>query len=320
MTSIEKLTTKQMASFAANGFIELQAVVPDDLNARFLEAMHSSDREERVTPEELERLARLFADSDLPAVKAGTPILDAYPQGSVLGDIVRLPRVRGTIESLVGPGSLVDHHFVHILNGSEIVKATRGRQFAQHLHQDSTIDPRMAFDTQLFYFPHEVTPDAGGTRFIPGSHLRIVNESAIARYQNVLGQRHIVCPAGTIFFMHHGIWHGGGVNYTNLTRFLYKLRLNPTVRQQKLWDTTDMNVGETNQRPIFFVKKRHDSESVASILTRPLPWFEMDTGRIEYIQRIKFWRFLSDDDSFDADYWVSRLECSPEALHETSES
>ena len=314
MTAVEKLTTKQMAFFAANGFVELQSVVSDELNMRFLKAMHSSNRQERATPEQLTRLARLFADCDLPAVEAGTPILDAYPKESVLGDIVRLPRVRGAIESLVGPGSLVDHHFVHVLHGTEISKAAGRRQFAQHLHQDSTIDSRMAFDIQLFYFPHEVTAEMGGTRFVPGSHLRIVSESAIARYQNVLGQRHIVCPAGTIFFMHHGIWHGGGVNYTNLTRFLYKLRLNPTVRQLKLWDTHDMDLEEPKQRPIFFVKNRRDPTSVADILTRPLPWFEMDSGRIEFIQRIKFWRFLTGNESFDADYWVSRLECSPETL------
>ena len=314
MKDIVKLTSTQMASFAANGFVEMESVVPHDLNEEFLDAMHCRERKESASQEELERLARLFGESDLPAVTAGTPILEAFASDNVLGKIVRLPRVQGAIESLVGSRSLVDHHFVHVLNGTEVVKATRGRQFSQHLHQDSTIDPRMAFDIQLFYFPHEVTREMGGTRFVPGSHLRIVSESAVARYQNVLGQRHIVCPAGTIFFMHHGIWHGGGVNYTNQTRLLYKLRLNPTVPQVRLWDTSDLTPEAVEPRPIFFVKKRGDPSSIASILTRPQPWFEMDTGRVEYIQRIKFWRFLSGDDKFDADYWVSRLECSPQAL------
>ena len=39
----------------------------------------------------------------------------------------------------------------------------------------------------------------GGTRYIPGSHFRMVNEFAIARYHN-RGQKHVVCPAGTVYF------------------------------------------------------------------------------------------------------------------------
>ena len=51
----------------------------------------------------------------------------------------------------------------------------------------------MAFDIQLFYFPQEVTEPMGGTRFLPGSHLRVVSEAAISRYQNIVGQQHVVC-------------------------------------------------------------------------------------------------------------------------------
>ena len=32
--------------------------------------------------------------------------------------------------------------------------------------------PDPTFDIQLFYFPEEVASGAGGTRFVPGSHLR----------------------------------------------------------------------------------------------------------------------------------------------------
>lgn len=313
MTEPIRLTTTQVAFFAANGFIELTSVVPDYLNRDFLNAMNADDRREDESPAKLARLSqlgRLIVESDLPAVPAGTPLYDALEDGTALGDIVRLPRVRGAIESLVGSQCLLDHHFVHVANGPRAYGDNP--QISQHLHQDSTIDPRtFTFDIQLFYFPHEVTEEMGGTRFIPGTHLRIVSESAVARYQNILGQRHIACPAGTIYFMHHGIWHGGEVNRTNLTRFLYKLRLNPTEPQVRLWDTTDLGDTQHQQRPIFFVKKRPDPDDVASILTRPLPWFENDTGRIEYIQRIRFWRKLIGDQSFDADYWATRLECDP---------
>jgi len=47
---------------------------------------------------------------------------------------------------------------------------------------------------------------------------------------------------------------------------------------------------------------------LSSILTKPEPWFEMDSGRLEYLNRIRFWRYISGDNNFDADYWVTRVE------------
>lgn len=316
MTEPILLSTKQVAFFAANGYFEFPGAIPATINERFLDAIGASDRREDASPQNQERLSRLgglMARSDIPAVPAGTPLYDAFKETTVLGDLVRLPSIQGAIQSLVGANCVLDHHFVHVASGP-LVYGNR-RQISQHLHQDSTIDPReSAFDIQMFYFPHEVTAEMGGTRFVPGTHLRVVSESAVARYQNMSGQRHIECPAGTVFFMHHGIWHGGGVNRSNLTRFLYKLRLNPIEPQVRLWDTSDLNREDSVQRPIFFVKERYDPDAIASILTRPLPWFENDTGRIEYIQRIRFWRKLIGDESFDADYWATRLECEPKRL------
>jgi hypothetical protein len=64
---------------------------------------------------------------------------------------------------------------------------------------------------------------------------------------------------------------------------------------------------EPAQRPIFFVKTPQP-ETVESILMTPEPWFEQDTGRLEYVNRIKLWRRLSGDPTFDADHWLTRLE------------
>jgi hypothetical protein len=33
---------------------------------------------------------------------------------------------------------------------------------------------------------------------------------------------------------------------------------------------------------------------------------------LEILNRIKFWRFLTGDDNFDAHYWLTRLENMPE--------
>ena len=292
---LERLNSKQMASFAARGLLRFDGRVPKDINGLFIDEAGGRN---------LSNYAELMANSRIPEVRAGTDLMEAYPADTALGRLVRLPWVRGAIESLVGPGSLIDHHFLHVLMPS----GERGT--TQHTHQDSTIDPRLTFDIQIMYFPHQVTPEMGGTRYVPGTHLRVVSEMAIARYQNIAGQEHVVCPAGTLIFAHHGLWHGGGRNRSDRVRLMFKIRLNPTVRQQRLWDTSDLPE-DLAQRPIFHVKGRRDPDHIHSILTRGERWFENDTGRIEYINRIRFWRFLLGDESFDADYWATRVENEP---------
>jgi len=285
------LTTLEMARFVARGFLRFDAIVPGALNERFMEEVESGPP---------------------PFAPAGTPLADCYA-GSVVAEIVRLPRVEGVIESLVGPSPRFDHQGVHFNPPASIFEAQGHRVLAQHTHQDSTIDPRTAFDLQLMYFPHEVTPEMAGTRFVPGTHLRVVSEMACARYQNVVGQQKVVCPAGTILALHHGIWHGGEVNRSHRTRFMLKLRLSPTVRQRRLWNTDDLGPEMSAPQPIFDPRRMFDPDpkDVQSILCRPEPWFEYDTGRLEFINRIRLWRHLLGDEDFDAHYWMTRLENVP---------
>jgi len=297
------LTTTQMARFAASGFLRFDAVVPEALNQAFLDEIGHSDDVTDIGG----HYQRIMRSSAIPLVAAGTPLAKAYPEGSALSQIMALPDVTGIVQSLVGRAPVVDHHFLHITFPPNM---TGKPMAAQHTHQDSTIDPRRAFDVQIMYFPHEVSPEMGGTRFVPGSHLRIVSEAAIARYQNIAGQQHMVCPAGTLLFVHHGIWHGGGANRSERMRYMFKIRLCPTERQRRLWDTSDLDTSSP-QKPIFWLGDalgNRDPDDVHTILTESAPWFEADTGRLEYLNRIRFWRYLTGDEHFDADYWLTRVE------------
>lgn len=288
------LATRDMAHFAARGFLRFDALVPDDVSREFL--------------------AEVDAET-LPVVSAGTPLAEAYPEGSALRRLIDLPRVDGIICSLVGPEPRFDHHFLHPAQPRAFFAERGWRHVSQATHQDSTIDPRFAhFDIQLLYFPHEVTREMGGTRFVPGSHLRRVSEVAIARYQNFRGQEHVVCPAGSLFVFHHGIWHGGGLNRGEDRRIMFKIRLNPTVRQCRLWNTDDLTPDLWEQRPIFWTGATPDPDHIHSILCRREPWFEADTGRIEIMNRIRLWRALLGDEEFDADYWLTRVENEPDEL------
>ncbi len=262
----ELLSSVEMARFVAQGSLRLDAVVPAEMNAEGL---------------------TVLADG-VPPVPYGTPLSEAYAADSFVRRLLDVPRVAGALHSLVGRAPTVDHHFVH-------VREPRGGD-AQPLHGDAVIDVRPdAFDVQLMYYPQAVTLEMGGTLSVPGSHLRRINESDTGRYQNLRGQSRLVCPAGTVVFLHHGLWHAGRRNNSDTVRYMFKIRFNPTARQQRLWDTSDL-----------------DDPQVTRELDVTFPWYEPATGRLERYNRILLWRALTGDDSFDIDYWVTRVSNRPQ--------
>ncbi len=302
------LSSTQMATFAARGFLRFDGIIPDAINKRFLADIGHVPPDEISSP--MAHYAKVMQSSTIPIVRAGTPLANAYSKGSALDELFAVPTLSGAIKSLVGQAPIFDHHFLHITFPPAFYP--KNAPVAQHTHQDSTIDIRKAFDVQVMYFPHEVTADMGGTRFVPGSHLRIVSEASIGRYQNIAGQQHMVCPAGTVLLIHMGIWHGGGANQSDRVRYMFKIRLGPGERQVRLWDTSDLPNNHHEQRPIFWTSEAlggvQDEDDIHAILTRNEPWFEFDTSRLEYLNRVRLWRYLLGDETFDADYWLTRVE------------
>ena len=292
--TLNLLTTSQVAEFAAKGCLRFDGLIGSDLNQEFLdlfaEDIGSDDR---------------YVNRVIPNCKPGTYVSQAFPQDHPLSKILAQPVVAGTLKSLMGTNPIFDHHHVHM--------TFPNRSRVQTNHQDSTIDLRSKnFDIQMIYFPHEVNNKMGGTRYIPGTHLRTVHESQIARYQNIRGQIRVTCPAGTIIFFHHGIWHGGGKNTSDVPRIMYKLRLQPSGSQSLQWDTRDLTEERIKswQRPIFHAFGKREEDDVPSKLMSHEPWFD-NTSRLEYMNRIRFWRTLLNDAEIDIDYWLTRVENEP---------
>ncbi len=284
-----------MASFVARGFLRLDGVVPAEVNEQAMEELPALyrgwlDEFRGVTGE-----ADDGAEVHLP--RSGTVLADAYPADSAFGRMVRVPAVAGAIRSLVGDGPVVDHHFVHI--------KTAGDLHAQGLHSDAIIDDGPAFDIQLFWFPHDVASREGGTRFVPGSHLRRVNMDDVARYHHLAGEQFFTGVAGTVVIFHQGLWHAGAPNHGSRDRVMGKLRLNPTVPQVRLWDTSDL---DDRNRADDHIWARTDAGMVAAELRRSEPWFEPSVHRLETVQRAKLWRYLTGDEGFDVDWYLTRTE------------
>jgi hypothetical protein len=273
-----RLTSREMARFVRDGLLRFDGLVARDLCA--------------------EAAAEIVSGSHQAARGQGAaPFRDVWSdRESALGRVFRLPRVAAIIHSLVGPDPRYDHHAAHLT-------PARTRKGA-NLHQDAEYDVRRVhFDIQISFFPEDTPAESGGTLFLPGSQFRRVYESTTSRYQDVLGQVQAVCDAGTMFFWHTNVWHAARSNHTDRDRYMFKLRLNPTVRQQRLWNTGDLDDPETRS-------------DVGTILSEKIPWHGQ-RHRIEVMNRIRLWRYLTGDPDFDLALWWSRIENTPQTIYRT---
>ena len=298
------LTTEQMAEFASSGCLFFDELIDEQTNKEFLDDIGHTDIDKADSVNDFYK--NIKATSSIPRIPAGKPLKEAFPKNSPLDKIFKNEVVEGAITSLVGSNSIVDHQFLHITFPTKYFNQANQRQMSQANHQDSTIDPRNTFDVQLFYFPTEVTKEMGGTRYHPGTHLRIVNEMAIAKYQNILGQKSIVCKPGTIGIFHSGLWHGAGVNFSENIRYMFKVRLQPTEKQELLWDP-EKKYKPLPNRALYWTDETKD-QPINDILMRSYPWQEADTNRLDKINVVKFWRLLTGHKKMDVDYWLTRIE------------
>lgn len=292
-----RLTTRQMAEFVANGFLRFDEIVPADLNSRAIEELEALNNG-RLLPENTHPDA-------LKPPHSGTTLDDCYPPPSAIGEYLRLPQIRGIIESLVGTNPQFDHDWVHFIPA--------GSSYVQPLHVDATTDSTdPTFDIQLFWFAGDVAPGEGGTRFVPGSHLTRVRSSGLHRYQHIVGEQQVACSAGTVFVFHHGLWHAGQPNSGDRNRWMYKVRLNPTQPQVRLWNTDDFDAHQSPPSDHFFARMQPDS--VAQTFRTWHPWMGITDYRNDQIQRALLWRYLTGDAEFDVDYYLTRLEHRAELL------
>lgn len=280
------LSTRQMAEFVTHGLLRFDGIVPDDINQRAMAEMA-----------ELE-FGRFSPDGPKPP-DTGTPLSQCYPPPSAIGEYLRLPEIAGIITSLVGSEPTFDHDWSHHIVAGDL----RG----QALHVDAIADTDdAAFDIQLYWFPHDVAKGEGGTRFVPGSHLRRVRSDNLARYQHVAGEDSFVGPAGSVLVFHHGLWHAGQPHHGDTDRWMHKVRLNPTSPQVLGWNTHDL--AELHNPPSDHVFATMAEDSVAQTFRTWQPWHGVTDYRHDQTQRAKLWRYLTDDPNYDVDFYLGRLE------------
>lgn len=265
------LTTMQMAQFVDDGYIVLDGVMPADLCA----AAIAETRGETDTAN----------SRDFKQQQHHFPWEEAL-LGSAYRDVLTLPVVRGAIASLVGPEPQFDHYRLH--RTFPLTKVDIGSFLG--FHQDCQADMRpYTFDVNVSIYPQAVTLAMGGTMFLPGSHFRRVHNNNLYRYQHIRGSKQLTCSAGTVVLWHGNLWHSGRPNRSDSDRIMFLARLNPRQPQIRLWDTADL-----------------DQEQVAQRFLRGHAWMGGEHP-IEWLNRIRLWRYLSDDPDFDFLGYAKRL-------------
>ncbi len=290
------LRTLDVARFVSDGYLRLGAIVPPDINAAALKQI------------------KQLADKDDPSItspESGTPFKETFTDGGGIRQMLEVPEVAGAIQSLVGSDSVFDHLAVH--------HNPAGSKRWQHLHADTVIDSGdPTFDIQVLYIPHDVAPDTGGTRFVPGTHIRRVHETSVARYQHIAGEQCFTGEAGTVMIWHHGIWHAGQTNPSGTDRWMFKIRLNPTQPQVRLWDDSDYDEVTPPSTDHIFATTAEGS-NVSAELRRRLPWSFGGDHLLDLMEKVRLWRYLSGDSRFDIDWYHTRIENRAELLRELEE-
>jgi len=240
------LTAKQMAQFVQDGYLMFDGFVPQEMN----EAVYAD---------------QTSGNGHWQQSEATRAVFDWLP-------------VRGILQSLVGTSPFYDHSALHIV-GPQNHKA-------QVWHADSIIDARpLAFDIQAMYFSHDAPQEMGPTLILPGSHMRRTSNASIGRYKNIVGQRQLIGKAGTIAFLHQALWHCAQPNYTDKTRYMFKLRLRTGEEQRGLFNTEGYDDPEARRIVGAF---KHD--------------WQGEMGRAENVERSKLWRYVCGDDNVDTSF------------------
>lgn len=260
----QKLSSVEMAQFVSEGMLRLDELVPPEMCKEAINEIYDGKLEGGIYRHFGNRLSEVWQDL-------------------TLSKILKLPRLAGAIESLVGPEPYFDHYAAHQVGPGQTRHA--------EMHQDAEFDSRFgAFDIQFSIFFHDVPLEMGGTLFVPGTHFRPVRVHAIRRYHHIRGSVPSVVKAGTVVFWHHNLWHSARTNQTDEVRTMFKVRLNPAVPQVQLWDTSDLQ-----------------DQNIKRILAKGQPWMGNE-HRAEIINRVLLWRSLTADPEFDIDGWVTRTE------------
>jgi hypothetical protein len=191
------LRDRQVLDFCKRGYLMLEAVVPEEINAQ----------------------ARAY----LAEHKSHEPAL--MREAWFVDGVVLNPHAASAVRSLLGR----DYGLPLIVCNHRSVCP----QPSQGWHRDggSVYGPAVNY-LQVFYYPEDCPPELGPTELLPGSHFLYSHAPWMAHYGAITGTVLSSAPAGSIFITQYNIWHrrsaATGTGIRNLLKYNYWRTTPPT--------------------------------------------------------------------------------------------
>ena len=282
-----RLSTRQMAEFVANGFLRFDAIVPADINERAIDEIGQLNAE------------RLLPDGMKPP-HSRTPLDECYPLPSAIGEYLRLPQIRGIIDSLVGADPVFDHDWVHHIPG--------GGTYVQPLHVDASdrLDrPHVRRPAVLVSaarsLPARVAPVSFPAATSPASD----RPGCIGTNTSSASNRWRAMPAVSSSSTTASGTPASRIPATTTGGCTRSASTRPSLRSAS---GTPTDFTDVQSPPTDHIFARMQPGSVAEIFRTWHPWMGITDYRNDQIQRALLWRYLTGDDDFDVDYYLTRLE------------
>ena len=167
------LTDSQVLEFCKCGYLKLESVVPEEVNAR----------------------TREFRQN-----RPGVEIHEILREPWFVAGVLQNGAAAGALRSLLGSNFLLPHlMFTH--------RSTAPFE-AQGWHRDGYAQHGIPLNyLQVFYYPQDTPPELGPTEFLPGSHFLYAPSRNMGHYDRIAGSFVSAAPAGSIWITAYTLWH-----------------------------------------------------------------------------------------------------------------
>ena len=194
------LTDSEVMNFCREGYLVLEAVVPEEINQQTCQFLLRDEVTEKLLEEDW------FVDN-----------------------VLLNPQAAGAVRSLLGSNFKLTMPFIFNHLGEEPAEA-------QGWHRDGSSHYGPELDSlQVFYYPQDTPKELGPTEILPGSHFLFGGFSHMEHYRNFKGVVSTAAPAGSIFVTAYPVWHRRGKSMAKGRRNLIKYWYTRTVAPRRDW-------------------------------------------------------------------------------------
>ena len=229
------LTDQQVIEFCKNGFMMLEAVVPDEVNRQTTEFL---DRNPEGQPME---------------------ILD---EEWFVDHVTKNQQAAGAVRSLLGK----DFKLPMQMSNHRVQCPHAAESGGWHRDGGAVDSPRLD-SLQVFYYPQDTPAELGPTEIVPSSHFLRIKRRYMTQYGSIRQAVQTMAPAGSIFITHYSMWHRATRSTAAGIRNLLKYNYRRTAAPRHDWvadpqcDFTKIDFSTGRQMP----EKWHDSVRVARL-------------------------------------------------------